>query len=237
MSTSTDAVESALCLACAQGDRRAVQLFEQRYFPSARRAVARLVHDPDVVEEVLQQLRHRLFVPNDDGQAAIVRATGRGNLVEFVRVCAMRQALNLVRGERRRGVRNDNVGRDVLGDAFEDPELQLGRRISSEVLKTAFERAIEALMPKQRNLLRHHLVDHLNLDQLARRFGVHRRTVARWLASARAEVVRSTRAEITRMLGEAGDEAALRALLHSRLELSLTRVLAGQGAIQTPVST
>ena len=230
-------VEIGLSVACASGDRRALQRFERSYFGSARRAARQMLSDADAVEEVMQRLRHRLFVPRDDGPPSVVLAAGRGNLSRFVRVCAVRLTLNYLRGERRHSARNQYVGRGSLGNVFDDPELRLGRHVSTKLLKEAFEHAIGQLTARQRNLLRHQLIDHLSLDQLAGRFGVHRRTVARWLAAAREAVVQGTRAEVARRLGDAHPRASLLELVHSRVELSITRVLGRHSATQIPVST
>lgn len=229
-------VELGLSVACVAGDRRALQRFEARYFDDARRATAQLLADPDAVEDILQKLRHRLFVAGDDEHAAIVRSVGRGSLAKFVRVCAVRLALNSLRTERRRNARDGNAAADPLLGALDDPELSLSRTSSSNAVKRAFEQAVAALTPKQRNMLRHQLVDHLTLDQLATRYGVHRRTVARWLASARDDVARGTRESLAAQLGEDPSSEQLQQLVHSRLDLSITRVF-GQSSAQMPVST
>ncbi len=226
-------VEIGLSVACVAGDRAALRRFERRYFGSASRAVAGMLSDADMVDEVMQRLRHRLFVPTDAGPAPVVLAAGRGNLSKFVRVCAIRLALNFLRGERRW---SDRRGSPKLDDVFDDPELRLGHAVSAAMLKAAFEHAVAQLTAKQRNLLRHQLIDHLTFDHIATRYGVHRRTVARWLAAARKAVVQGTRAEVERRLGETLPPSGLGDLVHSRLELSITRVL-GHSATQKPVST
>ena len=228
--------ELGLAVACVAGDRRALQLFEARYFEGARRATAQLLADPDAVEDILQKLRHRLFVAADDEHAAIVRSVGRGSLNKFVGVCAVRIALNSLRARRRRHARDGRVAADPLLGALDDPELSMSRTSSSNVVKQAFEWAVASLSPKQRNLLRHQLVDHLTLDQLAARYGVHRRSVARWLASAREDVARRTRERLTERLGGDQSDEQLQQLVHSQLDLSLSRVF-GQSSAQMPVST
>jgi RNA polymerase sigma-70 factor (ECF subfamily) len=230
-------VELGLSVACVTGDRHALRLFEARYFDGARRAAVQLLGDPDAVEDILQKLRHRLFVAADDGHAPVVRSVGRGSLAKFVRVCAVRLTLNVMRSERRRSLRDSNAAADPLLGALDDPELSMTRTSSSNAVKEAFERAVAALSAKQRNMLRHQLVDHLTLDQLASRYGVHRRTVARWLASARDEVARSTRAFLTDMLGEDPDTEQIQQLVHSRLDLSISRVFRPSHSAHTPVST
>jgi RNA polymerase sigma-70 factor (ECF subfamily) len=213
--TFEDAVVVGLTVACVTGDPQAMRTFEATYFGAARRAVASVAADDDAMHEVIQRLRQRLFVAPADAGPAVLRAVGRG-----VRVAALRLALNLRRDEQRR-----HRGLDELAPVLDDPELRLQKAISIDALKEAFASAIAELSPKQRNLLRHHLVDHLNIDELAVRYGVHRATAARWLTAARDEVAELTR---TRLRERLGDEVAvdqLRDLVQSRLDLSLTRLL------------
>jgi RNA polymerase sigma-70 factor (ECF subfamily) len=213
------ACEVALAVACGAGDARALREFEARYFGDAHRAAAQ-VGDEHTAQEVMQQLRERLFMADDGEVPRVVQAAGRGDMGRFVRVAAVRLALNARRGDERHRRRNEEAGLDAVLD---DPELSTLKSSLRSAVKSAFERAIATLTPKQRNLLRHHLVDHLTIDNLAARYGVHRATAARWLAAARAELTERTRTELRGCL--AGEAADAYDLVRSRLELSLTRVL------------
>lgn len=220
--TNEDACVVALAIACASGDAKAVRAFEDGYFAAARRAAERIVGEPEA-DEIMQRLRERLFLAEDDAAPRAVAAAGRGDMAKFVRVAAVRLALNARRGDARRQRRHD-AGLDAA--MLDDPELSAVKSTLRTVLKDAFESAVASLTSQQRNMLRHHLLDHLSIDQLASRYGVHRATAARWLASARAEVAERTRAELRARLPD--DDAATQAfeLVKSRLELSITRVLA-----------
>ncbi len=220
-----DAVVLALALGCAKGERVAMDAFERRYFDAARRAAAGIVGAIDA-EEVLQQLRERLFVPAGDAKARVVQAVGRGDMAKFVRVAAIRLALNARRDDERRRQR-DHAGGDALayGTALDDPELRFAKASVIEVVKASFEEAVASLTARERNLLRHHLVDHLSIDQLAARYGVHRATAARWLAAARTEVAERTRELVRARVGEQASARELVELVDSRLNLSITRVL------------
>jgi RNA polymerase sigma-70 factor (ECF subfamily) len=106
----------------------------------------------------------------------------------------------------------------------------LAARVSREevgrAIKGAFARAVAELAPRQRNFLRHAHVDQLTLDQIAATYGIHRATVARTLAGARADLVAATRAALAAQLGV--DPASLDSVVReadSRMDLSLSRVL------------
>lgn len=215
----------ALALACARGDRWALRTFEDLYFGPARRAVYEVVGERDL-DEVLQRLRERMFMSVDGGPARVVQAAGRGDMSTFVRVAALRLALNTRRDDDRRRRRHEDADVQRLSPALDDPELRVMKTTHVEALKQAFEQAAASLTSRQRGLLRHHLIDHLSIDQLGRRYGVHRATAARWLARARAEVAERTRARLAELVdpGTSGEE--LQQLVRSRLDLSMTRVLA-----------
>jgi RNA polymerase sigma-70 factor (ECF subfamily) len=218
--TFEDAVVVGLTVACVTGDPQAIRTFEATYFGAARRAVAGVVADEDAVHEVIQRLRQRLFVATADSAPAVLRAAGRGDMGKLVRVAALRLALNLRRDEQRR-----HRAVDELAPVLDDPELRLQKAISIGALKEAFAAAIAELSPKQRNLLRHHLVDHLSIDELAVRYGVHRATAARWLTAARDDVAERTRTRLREHIGDEVPVDQLRDLVQSRLDLSLTRLL------------
>jgi RNA polymerase sigma-70 factor (ECF subfamily) len=223
-------IDLHLALACAAGNRAAMEAFEQRYFGNIDRAVACVVRDGGSVDDVRQRVRERLFVADAGGIAPVVEYAGRGDLRRLVDVAALRIALNLRRGDERRLARDGTFASDVVDDALDDPELGFIKQTYRVQLKAAFERAIASLQARERNLLRYHLLQHLGIDQLGVLYGVHRSTAARWLAAARATVAERVRAELT---AELADESVLHdaiELARSRLDLSLSRVLATQTA-------
>lgn len=223
--TDDDAQTLWLALGCAAGSREAMAAFENAYFKGVASAVAGVLRTRDAVPDVEQALRTRLFIGHHGETPRVVSAAGRGDMAAFVRLSATRIALNLSRGDTRAQQRNETYAA-ALGDALDDPELNTIKATHRDAVKGAFEAAIEALSPKQRNLLRHHLVEHLNIDQIAALYGVHRATAARWLAAARDDVARGTRQQLRQRLGDEAQAPGLLDLVHSRLELSISRVLA-----------
>ncbi|HSR96999.1 MAG TPA: hypothetical protein VLM79_08125 [Kofleriaceae bacterium] len=71
-----------------------------------------------------------------------------------------------------------------------------------------------------------HALDRINIDQLARMHGVHRATAARWIQAAREAVVAGTHRELCKRLRLSRSEvASVIRLIHSELEVSLSRAL------------
>jgi len=96
-----------------------------------------------------------------------------------------------------------------------------------ESFRLAFETAVRSLEPRQRSLLRLHLIGGVTLEQLASMYNVHRATVVRWLAAARAELLEKTKQGIARDLEVGGAELeSLMDTIQSRLDVSVERLLA-----------
>jgi RNA polymerase sigma-70 factor (ECF subfamily) len=92
--------------------------------------------------------------------------------------------------------------------------------------RAAFAEAVASLAPKERNLLRMHLLGGVTLEQLASVHGVHRASIVRWLKDAREAVLSKTKAALARTLDVRADELeSLHALAESRLDASIERLL------------
>jgi len=221
--------ERALVEACALGDAAAIRTFEARYFVGVDRAIGGIVRDVGAIDEVRQELRQKLFVGEP---APVLQFVGNGDLGRFVQVAALRIALNLRRGDNRRRARNEHFVNDdpELAGAVTDPEMEFVKQTYRARFKEAFEAAVDALTPRDRNLLRCHLQQRLGIDEIGVLYGVHRATAARWLAAARAQVSEGTREHLRRTLQDDAELDELMALARSKLDLSISRVLASRPA-------
>jgi RNA polymerase sigma-70 factor (ECF subfamily) len=211
---------------CATGDPRAITAFERTHRNDLDAIVARFRRLAVPEDELRQVLRIKLFVGE---KPRISEYSGFGFLQNWVRVTALRALVDVARRERTRKLEELLADDDLLGVA--QPSAELAARYSraelSHAVKQAFARAVADLAPRQRNFLRHAHVDALTLDQIAALYGVHRATVARTLAQARAELMSATRRELGEQLGIADSEldSVVRSA-DSRIDLSLSRVLA-----------
>ena len=214
-----------LACACARGDTRAMEAFDARYFVDLGIALQQMRLAGDLLDEVKQQIRVQLFVTAGDEIPDIALYAGRGELRLWVRSIGVRAALKILRQGKH--LRPD--GQEALltlSGSDDDLELAHLKEMSSAEFKAAFVEAVATLTTRQRNLLRHHLVDTLSIDEVGRIYRVHRATAARWIASARDELMTRTlrflRARLD--LGPSELESLVR-LVRSQLDLSLYRVL------------
>ncbi|HWB77851.1 MAG TPA: hypothetical protein VG755_22945 [Nannocystaceae bacterium] len=215
-----------LACACCRGDSRAIAAFERAYASEIKGALRRLRDQPLLPDDFRQLLRHRLFVGDGAGGPAIERYSGHGNLGAWVRVTALRTALNATRNKPRPDQPTDDEELFELGPSPEDPELDHLKRTYRDAFRRAFLDTVAALQAGERTLLRQSVVHGLTVRELARMHGVHHATIARRIAAARDQIVAGTRTILAERLAVSPRELdSIMMLIQSRLEVSLSRAL------------
>src|SRR5207302_1874635 len=118
---------------------------------------------PAFLDDVKQVVLTHLFVATGAAPPKIVEYRGRAPLGAWLRTVAVRTALNMRRnkGEKEHAEIDD----ERLGVAT-DPELGYLRARYKEDLETSIAAAIQKLEPRERTLLRLHLIDGLGVDVL-----------------------------------------------------------------------
>jgi RNA polymerase sigma-70 factor (ECF subfamily) len=227
------AEEVYLAAACAVADRPALLHFERVYMSGVRPAIARIFHDLDAQEEVAQRLRTKLFVATPDRAPKIAEYRGHGALAAWLRVAALREALDLRR--QRSGDVDDGLGAlagDEIARAGEehvrDPELALLRARYGADLRRILNEVIASLPADDRAILRLHYADGIEMELLGRMLGVHRSTISRRLANIREAVSTATRARIRETMRASTSEVeSILRWADSSLDLSLHEVFGG----------
>jgi RNA polymerase sigma-70 factor (ECF subfamily) len=219
------AADLYLVIALAAGDAAALAAFETELVPQIEVALRRIRLASGAADEIIQAMRVELLA----GDAPrIADYAGRGELASWLRVAATRKAFKLLRRASHEQSLDD-ILLDHWPDAAPDPARVHLRATYTAELKRAFAEAFAHLEVRQRNLLRQHILDDLNIDELAGLYRVHRATCARWLAEARTDLGRGTRSRLVAALRlpPAEVESLLR-FLDSDLELSISRILAAR---------
>lgn len=213
------AADVYLCCACIDGNAAALQVFDRECSPVARAAVARIHHNPDFVQETVQELWDKLLV---GPRPKALEYSGRGPLQAWVRVAAARMALDRCRAQRVVATRRADLGDELASEAL-SPELSLTRARHGDAFREALRRALAALSKQDRNVLRMHVLGRCSIDQIGRAYQVHRATAARWLEHARTRIYDHTRRELSvqnTRLTESEFKSLARAI-GSELDLSL----------------
>lgn len=217
--------EVALVAGWVDGDAHALALFESDYVAAAAAALRRLKLGPGESDEVLQRVRLKLLVPAQAGELpAVASYAGSGKLKSFVRVVATREAISLLRATRQGDEASAEI--DGLAGSLDDPALKELARRSRDAMKRGFEVAVAELSSRDRNILRLHFLDGVELNAIARLYAVHRVTASRWLSDIRVTLLDKVRDHVQRELAlNDSDVASVVRLAREDLAASVERIL------------
>jgi RNA polymerase sigma-70 factor, ECF subfamily len=204
--------------AIARGDGAALRAFEIIQLAGIDAAIAHLDGGSALVADVKTAVRDRVLAHG--GKGKIVEYHGRGSLQGWLRVVAVREALQLLRSRRREAPMSADLATQL---AVEPPELSGNEQ---RIYREGFTTALATLTPRERNLLRQHYLHHATVAEIGALYGVHGATGARWIAQIRETLLRRTRrhvGEALRLTGTELDSAMAKAADH--LDYSLRHTL------------
>jgi RNA polymerase sigma-70 factor, ECF subfamily len=214
-----------LVCACIQKIPEALRAFESEVLAKADAALGSILKSPELIADLKQNLMKKFFVEDGESRPLIQRYSGQRSLQNWVFLITIRKALSL----QKRVKREESLHQRVL-DAEraleEDPELKYLRQLYQKEFGSAFSEALAALSAKERNLLRYHILEELNIDQIGFIFKIHRATAARWIDKVRRKLLEKTRLHLLQglHLGTSEYESLMR-LIQSQLHLSLRQYL------------
>jgi RNA polymerase sigma-70 factor, ECF subfamily len=211
--------DRALVAAALAREPRAVSEVEAAVRAAATAATRRLGGDAAAADEIAQRVAEKLWLGRSSGGAPVLETyTGEAPLSAWLRVIAYREGVELLRA---REVPDEAIVDRVV--ATTEPELAMLRTAYLVAFKRCFKACFAQLSMHDRDLIRRHHLDGLSLEELAKLYGTHRATVARWLAKVRERLVTETRAALRSELSANTDLDDVLALIASRLEASLSR--------------
>ncbi|WP_257462178.1 sigma-70 family RNA polymerase sigma factor [Archangium lipolyticum] len=214
-----------LACACKEGVPGAIAAFQASYGATVEAALRGRSVPPAEREELKQAFWEKLFVSQPGAPPRIAEYSGRGPLGGWVRVAAIRAALNFLE-QRKKDLLAVGTPVDELREpTTSDPELDfLKSHYRGEVLQ-ALKDAISGLGADERNVLRLYFLDGLSTERIATVYGVHRATVARWVAHGRGELLRGTHKLLTQRLRiQKGEVESILGIVRSQLGLALSSI-------------
>ena len=232
-SAAVNAEDLYLAFACGQQCRKALAVVEEQYLAQVGQFIGHLRQQPSFVDEVRQRLRERLlFGTGPEGTRApkILDYAGRGPLGAWLKVTAMRQALDLI--DKEKPHRQSDAPEEDLLAATVDPELMAIRQRHLPQFQEAFRCALASLNAQERNLLRLYLLDGLNIGRIGEIFGKSRATIGRMVVDCREKLLEETRRNLGALTGASeGDVLSLMRLLQSQLDVSIRGFLRREAPI------
>lgn len=210
--------ELHLALACARGIAAAVGAFDARFLQA-------------VVDPAERQLarEHLLVRPAPDQLPRIASYDGRSALRDWTRIVIARALSDRRRRREHEAEKDDQLeelAAVVATGLHDDPGAAHLRSELALEIKAAFERALRALTPQQRTLLRLRYLHGTSVDDIARLYNRHRVSMSRRISKTQSELLSHTRRYLRAHTSIAPEELeATVALVNSRLDLSLQRLL------------
>jgi RNA polymerase sigma-70 factor (ECF subfamily) len=212
-----------LAFACTENNPRAMKAFDAGYLSQIGAYVGRFNLAPDLVDEVSQKVRVKLLTGVSPG---IARYAGQGPLQAFVRVTAVRVAIDVAAAVGDDAGHPDGRLLELYVAQGDDPELATLKNVNRERFRALLEESLAALDPDEKTLLRFHLVERLNIDQLSTIYRAHRATLARRLVRVRSKLLEDFRERFAMRWGASPSEVrSLIRVLHDEIYLSAERLL------------
>jgi RNA polymerase sigma-70 factor (ECF subfamily) len=220
-----DAAGLYLACACARSIPSALAAFDLHVLARVPEFLARIQGSSSLPDEVGGILRERLLVGTGGEPPRIATYSGEGPLAAWVRVTAVRTALNLLE---KMDERLGHDSRAIEGvQTATTPEQDVAGAHQRAMFREVLEQAVSALPAEQRTALRLHFVEGLTGDEIGERLGISRATVVRWLSTAKSFLLRETKRLVVGRLRLSPAEAeSFIATARSRLDLSLSVLLA-----------
>jgi RNA polymerase sigma-70 factor (ECF subfamily) len=166
-----------LACGCLRGLPAAIAAFESEVMGPVAAALRRFRLDRLTAEELAQNVREKLLVGAPGAAPKIVEYAGRGPLQGWVRVVAIRTAINWLR-DQRAGAPLDDL---VQAGGRNDPETFYLRGQYGAALDQAIDHSMRTLRPEQRVLLRMYYLEGLSTRELGKIFRKHPVTIMRSL--------------------------------------------------------
>lgn len=213
-----------LAYAAGAGDHGAVRLIDERFISRLPARIRRLGSAKDNVNDVLQTVRERLF----SGDVPRIRAyNGTGPLEQWIKVVAIRTAIDLHRTDRSIP-RVEGAWLETVAPSDADLSTLAMKHEYKRELEAAIRELVAQLSPRDRAVLRLHVVQGVSIEKIAASYGVHRVTVARWVWTAGETVLDGLRARFRAKFGIVPHEFdSMVRLARSQLSIDLAGLLAG----------
>jgi RNA polymerase sigma-70 factor (ECF subfamily) len=212
-----------LAAGCVKQLAPALAVFEERLVPELRAALRSVDSSAAFADEVLQELRDKLFVADGDSPPRLVRYSGAGPLGGWLRVVALREAI----GRKRKNWREVPVeaGLATIAHAGRTPEQEVAYKQHQAALEAALRDAVRAQPSRARALLRYYYCDGVGVEELGKIYRVHASTASRWLAQAREDILADTRKRLAAALAREESQVESMLGLARSLEVSLDTLL------------
>jgi RNA polymerase sigma-70 factor, ECF subfamily len=173
-----------LAFAAREGDPTAIKAIDDKFVARLESKIRRFGTPPHAIPDALQAIRERLFA----GPVPRIRSYNASIPLErWIRIVGVRAAIDLGRTERAL-LRSESASRRLVISETTDAAALLARVEYKARFESALRQELSSLPPRDKTVLRLHLIEGISIEKVAQRYGVNRVTVARWVWNA-SEVI------------------------------------------------
>ena len=208
-----------LALGCGLGDSAAMRYLTSTYFTTLERHLSRAGFSSVDCQESLQQLLVHLCTGESP---RILGFAGRASLLSWLRVAAMRHALDEVKRPHAAPSQDNDELLSLIVDGGDSPEHKAVVGTIQPAVQSALVDAMGTLSSRDRTLLHMFFGEGMNIEAIGQIYGIHRATVARHLKDIRERILAQVRAKVEATLGANPEDVdSLVFAVRSRIQLSL----------------
>lgn len=220
----TDMRGLRLAFDCMRRDNAATSQLKHMLESLAETVGRDLVRDEDLKAELCQQTYVLLLYGSARRERGyLLTYGGLAPLEAWLRTALVRHSVAAKRRHQREQPIEAAIEMLTCDDRGANPELALLKQKYAHNFRIAFRKSVDTLSAQDRLVLRHHLVDKLNAEEIGRRFRVHRVTIARWMRRIRLTLLEQTQAHLRLTLGsEVEDLNAVYRLVESQIYVSFS---------------
>lgn len=212
-----------LTRAALDGDAAGMQTLWTQ-ISAAAEAARRIDGTPVFLQEVRQALGERMMSASPSGPRKLELYRADVPLLAWLRVAAVRVAINLKEGTRPSQEITPPDEAKLISQW--NPELLVLENQHQVLFKSAFASALARLPAREQVLLKSYYVDGATMEELGGLYGKNKSTISRWLDSARDALFNLTRQELQQRSGARGDELeSLLNVAYSQVSLNLSSLL------------
>jgi RNA polymerase sigma-70 factor, ECF subfamily len=213
-----------LATACAHANEHAVKALDQMVNAHLSEWIQPVTRDPALLGDVRSRLWAHLLPAPWGTHGKIAEFAGRGPLLGWLRVVALRVALDVLR-DRKPWHSLDSIA--SLSADTPDPVREMWKRRSAPAVKNALKDALALLDAHDRRMLRMYHLQGADAEALAKLYGVDRSTVFRRLRRMEEALIAQCRTRLKETLDlESHELDSLLDTLRSELAISLPALLA-----------
>jgi RNA polymerase sigma-70 factor, ECF subfamily len=211
-----------LALCCGSNDGRAVRILERKHRSNLDIYLERSGFDEPTRQDVLQQLWLHLCA---GPQPRILTYAARASLAAWTKVAALRFAIHMKPCV---PLANTDVGEIAICNFVAEnasPELKLTVEYAKPLFQSALALAMSLLSDRDVTILRLFFVEGVSSENIAKLYGVHRATSARWITEIRRRILESVQGTLATDYGvDSSEFESLAFLMRSQLHLSFGRL-------------